>query len=328
MKAVQLAQFGALDSARLVEVDDPVPGPGEVLVEIHAAAANYVDLVVARGEYQFKPALPYTPGKGPAGIVTAVGEGVDKLAVGDRVLAMAEYGGYAEQVCVNQDHAHAVPDAVDLVTAASMSLAYDTAWVGLRERARIADGDVVLVLGATGAVGGAAVQLARAMGASTVLAGVSSPERYSQASADAIVDLSGDNLRDSIREQVFAATDGHGADVIIDMLGGDAFDGAIRALAWRGRLVVVGFAAGRIPEIRANYLLVKNIEVSGLQVSDYRRRWPSLIDDAYRESFALCAAGKIEPPAVRLLPLDQWAQAWELISTRATRDRIVLVPDR
>jgi NADPH2:quinone reductase len=212
--------------------------------------------------------------------------------------------------------------------AACVSLAYDTAWVALRDRARLARGETVLVLGATGAVGRAAIQLARAMGARP-LAAVSSPARFDaarEAGADGCVDLSTPDLRESLRKQVFDLTDGAGVDVVLDMLGGDPFDAGLRALAWRGRMVVIGFAAGRIPTVKVNYLMVKNIEVSGLQVSDYRKRRPDQMRACYQEIFAWFEQGAIDPGRATLFPLDEVRQALWLLETRSASGRLALAP--
>ncbi len=330
MQAALVRGFGRIEDVALGEMAAPVPGAGEVLVEVQAAPVNFVDLLVVGGTYQFLPPLPFVPGKGPAGIVAACGTGVEDLRPGDRVLAMAEQGGYAEQVCVKASQAYRLPDGMSFVQAASMSLAYDTAWFALRARARVAPGEIVLVLGASGAVGLAAIQLACAMGA-RVLAGISRPERAPDvlaAGAAAVIDLSAADLRDSLRDQVRAATGGALADVVIDPLGGDAFDAAMRALAWCGRLVVVGFAAGRIASVRANYLLVKNIEVSGLQISDYRKRQPARVAACFAEIFAFFDQGRIVPPEAVTLPLAQAAEGLAMVRDRASGGRrVVLLPD-
>lgn len=329
MRAVLVREFGSLDRMALEDTPEPVPGPGEVLIDIQAAPVNYVDLLTARGEYQFRPALPYIPGKGPAGIVKAVHESISGLNPGDRVLAMAEYGGYAETVAVDRRQVYPIPAAISFADAAAMSLAFDTAWMALRDRARLRPGETVLVLGATGAVGGAAIQLAKAMGASRVLAGVSSPDRFAglaETGADACVDLSQDDIRNSLREQVYLATDGAGVDVVIDPLGGDAFDGAVRALAWRGRLVIVGFAAGRIPVLKMNYPLLKNIEISGLQISDYRKRAPKILTECFRQVFQFVEEGRVRPPKSTAVPLTDWRTAVKSVQARTTNSRMVLVP--
>lgn len=325
MKAVTVHRFGDLDSVALEERPDPVPTGTEVLVEVRAVPVNYVDLLTLRGQYQFVPSLPYVPGKGPAGIVRAVGSAVTGVTPGDRVLAMAETGGFAELVTVEAAQVHPLPDSLSLDDAAAMSLAYDTAWMALRDRARLARGESVLALGASGAVGQAAVQLARAMGAGTVLGGLSRPGRPA-GPVDGTVDLSGADLREGVREQVRALTGGAGVDVVIDPLGGDAFEGAIRSLTWRGRLVVVGFAAGRIPVLKANYLLLKNIEVSGLQISDYRKRLPELVAEGFREVFAFHAGGRVTPPESTAMPLSSWRTAVEQLDARTPTKRLLLHP--
>ena len=210
-----------------------------------------------------------------------------------------------------------------------MSLAYDTAWFALRERARLRGGETVLVLGASGAVGLAAVQLAKAMGA-RVLAGINRAVMAGAvvaAGADAVIDLGAPDLRESLRAQVAAATEGGMADIVIDPLGGDAFDAALRALAWCGRLVVIGFAAGRIPAVRANYLLVKNIEVTGLQISDYRKRRPERVAACYRELFGFYEAGAVRPPDTLCFPLHQAAAALAAVRDRSAGGRrVILLP--
>jgi NADPH2:quinone reductase len=329
MRAAVVKEFGPIATHKVGELPNPQPEPGEVLVTIKATAVNFVDSLVVTGKYQFLPDRPFAPGKLPAGVVTAVGAGVTSLAVGDRVLTLAEQGGYAEQVAVDAKQCFRLPASMSFIDAASMALVYDTSWFALRERARIAAGDVVLVLGSTGGVGLAAVQLAKAMGAK-VLAGVSNSAKAQlalDAGANDTIDLSQDNLRDSLREQVFAKNGGKGVDIVIDPIGGDAFDASLRALAWRGRLVVIGFASGRIPSVKVNYLLVKNIEVTGLQVSDYRKRAPDLMAQCLHEIFAMYEVGKLKPAATVTYPLDAFAKALQDIVDRRISGRIVLLPN-
>jgi NADPH2:quinone reductase len=326
MRAIVVEQFGPPESLRLGEAPKPQPGRGEVLVEINAAPVNYVDILVVGGVYQFMPKLPFIPGKSPVGIVSAVGPGVNSLAVGDRVLATAEYGGYGEAVSLEADQCHRLPDNLAFSDAAAMGVVYDTAWVALRGRARLQRGESVLVLGAAGGVGHAAMQLARAMGA-RVLAGISRPERAAAAraaGADAVIDLSRDNLRDTLREQVYAETEGRGADIVIDPLGGPIFEAAVRAVAWCGRLVVIGFAAGGIPALRTNYLLVKNIEVSGLQITDYRKRRPDELRTAYSEIFGYHALGLVKAAPVVPFALDDAGAALAAVRDRRIDGRAVL----
>lgn len=329
MRAVVVDEFGAPSSATVQKVSQPTIKDDEVLVEVHAAAQNFVDLLVIEGKYQFLPPRPFTPGKGPAGIVRKKGAAVTHLDIGDRVLAMAEQGGYAQQVAVAAEQCYRLPDSMTYVEAASMSLGFDTAWFALRERGRLTKDDVVLVLGASGAVGLAAVQLAKAMGAKKVLAGLSSRRREQElldAGADAVIDLSVDNLRDNLREQVYEANDGQGADIVVDMIGGDVFDAAIRAVAWSGRMVIVGFAGGRIPSVRANYLLVKNIEATGLQISDYRVRRPDLVAQCFKEVFGFYEQGLVKAMPATTLALDEFAKGLEMIQNRTAPGRMVLLP--
>jgi NADPH2:quinone reductase len=326
MRAVIVSKFGPVEQAAIGEFPKPVPGPHDVLLEVDATAANFVDTLVIGGTYQFLPALPFVPGKLPAGTVAEVGLAVKTLRAGDRVLAMAEHGGYGEFVAVPEIQCFKLPAKMSFVDAAAMALVYDTSWFALRDRARYQAGDTVLVLGASGGVGLASIQLAKAMGAK-VLAGISSLDKADsvrQAGADAVVDLSRPDLRDSLRAQVYEVTNNRGADIILDPVGGDIFDAALRALAWRGRLVVIGFASGRIPTIKANYLLVKNIEVTGLQISDYRKRMPGQLAACFQEIFALYEAGKIKPAPTTVMPVEKFATALADIRDRKARGRIVL----
>lgn len=328
MRAVVVHEFGAPESLSIEHIAAPRPGPDEVLVEVKAVGVNFVDLLVIGGTYQFLPPRPFTPGKLPAGRVIAIGDNVKRFAVGDRVLTTAEQGGYAEQAVALAEHCYRIPDSMSFTEAAAMALAFDTAWFALRERGRLQAGETVLVLGATGAVGLAAIQLAKAFGA-RVIAGVSSMSKadvVTAAGADGVVDLSVENLRDGLREQVHALTNGRGADVVVDSLGDRFFASALRAMAWSGRLVVVGFAAGEIPSVKVNYLMVKNIEVSGLQVSDYRKRMPARMRECFEQIFALYEQGAVRAPSMSVRPLDGVAQALAEIRDRKSKDRIVLVP--
>jgi NADPH2:quinone reductase len=278
------------------------------------------------GTYQFKPQLPFIPGKLPAGIVAAVGAGVTRFKPGDHAIAMAEQGGFAEFVVMPEIQCVKLPPSLPFNEAAAMSLIYDTAYFALRDRARIQPGESVLVLGATGGVGLAAIQLAKAMGG-TVLAGVASADKADivrEAGADHVIDLAAPDLRESLRTQVHEKVGKQGVDIVIDMLGGDYFDAAVRALAWCGRLVVIGFASGRIPSIKANYFLVKNIEISGMQISDYRKRRPADMQACFEQIYAWHAQGKLKPLPVKVYPFEQFAEGMKDIRDRKQRGRVVL----
>ena len=328
MRAILVNEFGALENAALSRTDKPRAGRGELLIEIHATAANFVDILLIGGMHQSKPALPYIPGKGPAGVVSGVGEGVTNFVVGDRVLAMCEPGGgYAEFVAIPVHMCHRIPDKLSFPEAASMALIFDTAWFALLERGRFRPRDCVLVMGATGGVGQAAIQLVKALGgvALAAVSDFSKVDMVTDAGADFVIDITHDNLRESVRKQVFKITNGKGVNIVIDALGDKFFEAAIRAVAWCGRYVVIGFAAGSIPSLKVNYLLVRNIEVSGLQIGDYRKRKPDKMQDCFDQIFELYDVGKIGPLPFKTLPLKEVGRALGSIRDRIARGRIVLL---
>lgn len=328
MRAAFVRRHGSPDILSIETAPDPAPARGEVVIQVQAVAANYVDLLVIEGAYQFLPKLPFVPGKLPAGTVASVGEDAGAWKTGDRVQTLAEQGGYASRIAVPAAGCIRLPDSMSFTDAAAMGLAYDTAWFAIHERARAAAGETMLVLGASGGVGLAAIQLGKAHGL-RVLAGVSNNDKRAlvlEAGADAVIDLAVPDLRDGLRQQVHDVTEGRGADIVLDMLGDDYFDAAIRAVAWRGRLVVVGFAAGRIPTLKINYVLLKNIEVSGLQISDYRKRRPDLIRRCYSEIYRLFEEGKLHAPPTSTFELDRVKEALRKLKERQVSGRIVLLP--
>ena len=330
MRAVLVRTHGPYDSPRVEDVPDPIPDEREVVIEARAIGVNYPDVLVIEGKYQNLPPRPFTPGKEMAGVVRAVGIGVTSCKPGDRAMALIEYGAYAEQVRAPENQVFVLRESISFPDAAALGLAYQTAYFALLDRGQYRAGEIVLVTGATGGVGLAALQLAKALGA-TVLAAVSGPHRADPAranGADHVIDLSQPDLRESLRNQVYTVTGKRGADVVIELLGGDVFDAAMRALAWRGRMVVVGFASGRIPEVKANYLLVKNISVSGLQVSDYRDRDPAWMRRVQAELFDLYLAGKIKPHIAATYPLSRFAEALARFGRRDVVGKLILVPDR
>ena len=327
MKAVIVEAFGPVENASVLDVADPEPGEGEVRIAVRAVDVNYPDILVMEGLYQVKPPLPFSPGKAGAGIVDAVGPGASRFQPGDRVAFEVEYGAYAEKLCAAEHLCYPLPDGIDFGAAAAASLVYQTAHFALVARASFTRGETVLVLGATGGVGLAAVQLAKALGAGHVIAGVRSMDKAAIAEkggADSVVDLSMEDLRDGLRQAVYAATDGHGADVVIDPLGGDAHAAALRAMAWCGRMVIVGFASGDIPQIRSNYLLVKNIAVSGLQWSDYRERRAQDVAAAQAEIFALCKSGELVPHIGGIFPLSGFSEALNKLKSGQAEGKFIL----
>jgi NADPH2:quinone reductase len=326
MRAVVVRRHGPPEAHALEEVPTPPLRRGAALLRVHAIGVNFPDLLVIRNRYQYEPPLPFIPGKEVAGTVAAVGPGVTELAVGDRVLALVEHGGYAEEIVVPTGLCHRIPPGIDFTHAAAMGDAFQTAYFALVERAQLGPGESVLVTGASGGVGQAMVQLARARGA-RVLAGIRSRDHEALAranGADHVVDLGAPSLRDALRAQVRAVTDGRGVDVALDQVGGDVFDASLRAMAWCGRLVVVGFAGGRIPEVKANYLLVKNIAVVGFQWSDYRDRFPARVQQVQQELFALAAAATIGVRRIEEHSLEDFVTAMQRFEGRLARGKVVL----
>lgn len=329
MRAVLIREHGEPSSLRVEHLPTPSCSDDEVLVDIHAIGVNYPDLLVIGGQYQILPKRPFVPGKDAAGTVKAVGRNVKTCKPGDRVMVQLEYGAYAEQVAANANNCFVIADSMSFTDAAAMGLVYQTAHFALIERGGYKHGETVLINGAGGGVGLAAVQLAKALGA-TVLAGVRNEAHARLArenGADHVIDLAADNLRDALRQQVHDVTDGRGADVILDPVGGPVFDASLRALAWRGRLVIVGFAAG-IPTIKANYLLVKNIAVTGLQWSDYRDRDPAWVRRVQNELFDLYKIGKIKPNVMHSFPLEQFADALAMVKAGKVQGKVVLTTGR
>jgi NADPH2:quinone reductase len=329
MKAVLVEEFAPLQQAKIVEVDDPVPGEGEVVVEIAASEANFPDILVMEGKYQVKPPLPFSPGKAAAGRISAVGAGVNELKIGDPVSVQVEYGAYAQKLRASALSCFRMPSSMPFEVGAALGLVYQTSHFALIERAGFVPGQSVLVLGASGGIGSAAVQLAKALGASVVIGGVLGADNVDAAKrigCDHVIDMAMEDLRNGLREAVYAVTGGKGCDIVIDPVGGDANAAALRAMAWRGRMVIIGFASGTIPTIKANYLLVKNIAVSGLQWSDYRERTPELVRAAQEEIFHLWEEGKLNPLISQVLPLSRFAEALEALRHGRVQGKIVLTP--
>jgi NADPH2:quinone reductase len=327
MKALVVEEHGPLENLKLGELPDPAVKPGEVLVDIKAASVNFPDLLVIAGTYQKLPQRPFAPGKDFSGVVAAVGAGVDDLKPGDRVMAQAEYGAYATKAAVPAGQCSVMPARMNFAEAAAIGLVYTTAHLALVERAGLKAGDKVLVNGAAGGVGLAAVQLAKAKGA-TVVASVSTDEKARvarEAGADFIARTDRPDLRENFRKQIFDAIGSKGVDIIVDPVGGDVFDASLRAIAWGGRLVIVGFAAGRIPEVKAGLLLVKNISLIGLQASDYRDRDTAKLRAVHQDIFALYSAGKVKPLIMGTFPLAQYQDALRTVQARKVLGKVVIM---
>jgi len=327
MKAVIVRAFAPYTQAEFGTLPDPQPGPGEVVVDIAASEANFPDLLYMEGNYQNKPPLPFSPGLAGAGRVSALGEGVTELAIGQRVAVLPHYGTHAERGVAPAGFCFPMPDAMPFEVAAALGLVYQTAYFALTERAGMQAGETVLVLGATGGIGMAAIQLAKALGAGMVIAatrGIEGAHFARELGADATIDSGMADLRDGLRDAVRAAAGG-GADVVIDPVGGDLGAAALRALAWAGRLVVVGFASGKVPSFPGNYLLVKNITVSGLQWTDYRARKLHEVQAAQQAIFDLWSEGRLRPLISRVLPLERFSEALAELKAGTARGKIVLL---
>lgn len=326
MRAWQVRELGdPKDALVLEEAETPSPEPGEVMIEVEAAAMNFFDILLCRGEYQEKPDLPFTPGAEVSGTISEVGDGVD-LEVGQRVLATPPLprGGFAEQVAAPAAVVYPIPDTMPAPDAAAMHIVYQTAYFALHRRAALKEGETVLVHAGAGGVGSAAIQLARAAGA-RVLATAGGEEKVGicrDLGAEVAIDYKEENFIEVVKE----VTDGRGADVVFDPVGGDVFDGSRRCVAFEGRIVVIGFAGGRIPEAPANHLLVKNYSVLGLHWGLYGKMMPYLISETHEELVRLYEQGDIKPLIYKEFPFEEVPEALELLGSRGTHGKLVTRP--
>ncbi|NJS13340.1 MAG: NADPH:quinone oxidoreductase family protein [Sphingopyxis sp.] len=308
----------------LMEVARPQPAAGEVRIAVHAAAINFPDLLMMRGEYQFRPPSPFIAGIECAGLIDAVGDGVDPARIGEAIVAGHRSGCMADYICVPADAARPKPAALDWAEAASYRAAYLTAWVALVRRAALQPGEWVLVHGAAGGVGLACVDLARHLGAHVIATSASPQKRAAIArlyAPDVVID-SAPGFRDAVKE----ITGGAGADIIVDPVGGDAFDESCRCIAFDGRLLVVGFTSGRIPSVNANIPLIKGFSVMGIRAGEYGRRFPERGADNLAAIDALAASGAIRPHVHAALPLSQWRKGFDMLANREVVGKVVLLP--
>ena len=315
-------------SVSIEEVADPVPGDDQIVVDVKACGINFTDLLSLDGKYQNNPPPPFTPGKDASGIVAAVGANVTGHQVGDRVIAHVIHGAMAEKAVCPAALAFPLPDGVEFDAAAAMGLAYLTGYIALTRRGAMQPGEVVMINGASGGVGLASVSLAQALGASVVLAGLTTPSKgdaVKAAGADAIIDLTVDDLKDNLRAQVTEATGGRRIDLAFDLVGGDVFDATLRAIANEGRVVVSGFTSGTIPSVRTNYLLLKNISVVGSTINYYIKDASPLIGEAQAALSDLLLAGKITPNIMNRLTFDQYMDGIKMLEERKIVGKSVLV---
>jgi len=307
------------------EVPTPTPGPGEVLVRVRAASVNFPDLLMTRGEYQFKPPLPFTPGLDLAGEVAALGEGVAGWKLGDAVVGGARLGGFAEYAVLSASALKPKPARLSFAEAAAYGAAYLTAYVALVRRARLEPGEWVLVHGAAGGVGLAAVDLAKALGA-RVIAASASDDKLAQVqrlyAPDAVVNVNG-----GFKDKVKAITGGPGADVIYDPVGGDVFDESVRCIAFDGRLLVIGFTSGRIPTVSVNMPLIKGFSVMGVRAGEYGRQFPEKGRENARAVWRMADEGVIRPHVHAELGLDHWREAFNLLANRQVVGKAVILPE-
>ncbi len=326
MLAVVVNEINKLSSIEVREIEPPQPESNQVLIESVAAALNFPDLLQIRGKYQIVPATPFVPGKEAAGVVIAVGTDVEHIQPGNRVLVEVDYGAFAEQVTADAQRTFLLPDEIEMPTAVAMGLVYQTAYIALTERAALRAGETVLVTGASGGIGLASVQLAKAFGA-TVLAATSDPTKFDAvryAGADHVIDLSMAPLNDKLRDQVYAVTGGKGVNVVLDVVGGQTFDASLRSLAFGGRIVVLGFTSAEIPNIKSNYLLLKNIAAVGMTINGYFAKQPEIVNAAQVEIINLWRQGKIRPNIHAELSLHEFANAFEMLENREVVGKVVL----
>jgi NADPH2:quinone reductase len=322
MKALLCKSLGLPDTLTCEEVPDPVPGPGQVLIEMKAAGVNFPDALVIQGKYQFKPALPFSPGSELAGVVVALGEGVKNVKLGQRVIASCQHGAFAEKVIVDGRQLIPMPPGLGFDVAASFTLAYGTSYHALKGRAALKEGETLLVLGAAGGVGLAAIQIAKALGA-RVIAAASTAEKLAVCKDNGADDLINYSTED-LRERLKALTNGKGPDVIYDPVGGEYSEPAFRSIAWGGRYLVVGFANGEIPALPFNLPLLKGASIMGVFWGEFvKRQLPDFIKDL-TEMFGLIAQGKLRPHISARYPLAEGARALQDLLDRKVTGKVII----
>ncbi len=324
MKAVLCKVYGPPESLAIEDIEEPWPRSGQVVVAVKACGVNFPDTLIIQGKYQFKPPMPFTPGGEVAGIVKEVGEEVDTVRVGDRVIGFTSWGGFAQEVAVDAQAIIPIPDTMDFNAAAAFYMTYGTAHYALKDRGRLRAGETLLVLGAAGGVGLAAVQIGKAMGA-RVIAAASTDAKLQvcrQQGADEVINYVTEDLKTRIKE----VSAGNGVDVILDPVGGDYSEAALRGMAWGGRFLVVGFTAGEIPRIPLNLTLLKSCSIVGVFWGPFTIREPKRNREYIQELLAWYEEGKIRPVVSQTYPLLQVADALNDIMNRKVTGKVVLLP--
>jgi NADPH:quinone reductase len=323
MKAVLCKQLGLPDSLVVEDVPSPKAGKGQVVVSVKAAGVNFPDTLLIQGKYQFKPDLPFSPGSECAGVVKEVGEGVTGLKPGDAVIAFSSYGAYAEEVAVRASECIPMPKGVDFKLAAGFTLTYGTSHHALKDRAQLKAGETLVVLGAAGGVGSSAIEIGKLMGA-RVIACASSDEKLEacrKLGADEVINYD----KEDLRERIKALTDDNGADVIYDPVGGKYTEPALRSMAWKGRYLVIGFAAGDIPKIPLNLALLKGFSIVGVFWGSFTRKEPKASAENLAELMTWLAAGKLKPLIGAIYPLARAADALNDLMNRKVKGKAVLI---
>lgn len=323
MRAVRCHELTGPAALVVDEIDAPTPEAGQVTIDVRAAGVNFPDVLITQGKYQFKPATPFVPGGEVAGVVREVGEGVTAFAPGDRVAATMLFGAFAEQVCCPVGSVFPLPDAIDFDVGAATLVAYATTLHALVDRAQLRAGETLLVLGAGGGVGLAAVELGKCLGARVIAAASSEAklERCRSRGADDTIDYSREDLR--TRAKALAI---NGVDVVYDPVGGDFTEAAIRTLGWEGRLLVVGFASGTIPRIPTNLVLLKNCQLMGVFWGAFTQREPARNREHIAQLTEWIVQGRVRPHIDAALPLERAGEALERLARREVRGKLVLVP--
>ncbi len=321
MRAIVCKEFGPVDKLDLSEMPDPLPGGGEVVIDVSAAAMNFPDILIVEGKYQVRPELPFSPGMEGTGVISAVGDGVT-LQVGSQVVAAVTHGSFAEKWLVPATSVLPFPNGLSEEQAAGFTVAYGTAFYALSQRGQVGEGDALLVLGAAGGVGSAAVELGKIMGA-TVIAAASTDEKLSFAAslgADHTINYTEQELKGAVRE----LTDGRGVDVVFDPVGGDLSESAFRAIAWNGRLLVIGFAAGDIPAIPLNLPLLKGASIVGVYWGDWLTKEPNTAAEKVAELYDLAATGRVHPRVSDVFALAEFANGYAALTNRTASGKVVL----